>query len=71
MWVVVVVEEYYPSVLHFDDEVEAKKAYEKYKGNQSIVHIAEVKDTAFYEESMKDYGMDKDKIKTWDVEWYI
>lgn len=71
MWIVVVVEEHYPSVFHFDNEVEAKKAYEKYKDDRAIVHIAEVKDTSFNEESYDNSHKNKDDVKTWNVEWYI
>lgn len=70
MWIVVVVDSYYPSVFHFDDEVEAKKAYEKYKNHRIVTHFAKVEDYCFDEEITEDFSNIKlDDVKTWDVDW--
>lgn len=70
MWIVVVIETYYPSVLHFENEDLAKEAYEKHKNKKAVVHMAEVKSTTFNEE-LAETDMKEKYLKTWNVEWYL
>lgn len=67
MWIVVVVDNYYPSVFHFDNEEEARKSYEKERFMGHAVHLAEVKESKFDKEV---YEFDESKPETIDVEWY-
>lgn len=47
LWIVVVVDHYYPSVLHFTDENEARKEYERYNESETAVHLAKVEDATY------------------------
>lgn len=67
MWIVVVAEYYYPSVFHFDNEVEARKCYEKNKGAR-VVHIAKVEESDYCKEDVSEEDI-KD-VERLDVEWY-
>jgi uncharacterized protein (DUF2249 family) len=72
MWIVVIVNQHYPSVLHFHNEQEAKEQYNLYKENGFVVHLAKVHDYQFNEDDIFDFeGINKDNIKTWDIKWYI
>lgn len=69
LWIVVIVYTHYPSVLHFENEVEARKAYEKYKGEGFAVHLAKVHEHSVDEEHMKEYGKKFKEISDLDVKW--
>lgn len=42
MWIVVVVDQYYPSVMHYSDEEQAKESFNKNKSKGNVTHIAKV-----------------------------
>ena len=67
MWIVVVVDHYYPSVFHFDNEDEAKESYEKERHMGFAVHLAKVEQSKFDKEV---YDFDENKPETLDVEWH-
>lgn len=69
MWIVVVVDEHYPSVFHFKNEEDARESYEKERGMGFIVHLAEVKDSKI-DHNNTSYNFDEDNIESYDVEWY-
>lgn len=70
MWIVVVVEHYYPSVFHFDNKDEALTCYKKNKDSGRMghaVHLAKVEESNYCKEI---YEFDENKIEALDVEWY-
>jgi hypothetical protein len=67
MWLVVVVENYYPSVLHYDSEEEARESFERNKSEGYVTHIAKVSET-YINPDEADGRASKDNC--WDVEWY-
>jgi len=69
MWIVVVVDNYYPSVFHFKDEEEARKSYEKERYMGHVVHLAEVKESKSNQDNIHN-EFDENNIETLDVEWY-
>lgn len=68
MWIVVVVEPYYPSIFHFNNEAEARVCYEKNKNDGKVTHLA-VPIKSNYNEEL--YEFDVNDPETLDVEWYI
>jgi len=68
MWIVVVVEPYYPSVFHFENEDEALKCFNKNKDNGKVTHLAEVKKCQFNHDL---YEFDEKNMESLDVEWYL
>lgn len=69
MWIVVIVEPYYPTVKHYDNEEDARKQYERYKGSGFVTHLAEVKEKEVNHEYMSSYARKYEKPKDLDVEW--
>lgn len=67
MWIVVVLEHYYPSVFHFSNEKEAKECYERNKTCGFGAHLAWVQ-ASHLDKTV--YEFDENKIDTLDVEWY-
>lgn len=45
MWLVVVLDDYYPSVIHYDNEKEAMESFEKNKSRGYATHIVKVLET--------------------------
>lgn len=79
MWIVVVVESYYPSVLHFKDRIEAIESYEKNKEQGYVTHLAKVETSHFEEESLPTLRGEEaepavehfqNNAEKLDVEWY-
>jgi hypothetical protein len=67
MWIVVVVEHYYPSVFHFDNKEEAFACYQRQVRYGHAVHLAKT----VYSKYDKDiYEFDESNIESLDVEWY-
>lgn len=67
MYIVVVVNQHYPSVLHFKDRLEAIEKYEEYKERGYVVHLAQVETSHF---NTDDYQFEYDKLRDYkdDVE---
>lgn len=68
-WIVVIVDPYYPSVYHFDNEDEAKEAYETHAGSDFVTHLAEVKEQTISPDGMDLYEKNNRNIKALDVQW--
>lgn len=80
MYIVVVVNQHYPSVLHFKDRSEAIEKYEEYKEQGYVIHLAQVEtshfnteDFQFQNDELRNYKEDIDHIpaNALDVEWYL
>lgn len=64
MWIVVIVDEFYPSVYHFKEQEEAKHFYGKVNNMKRghVVHLAKVKESCVDKEEL-------DERQKMDVEW--
>lgn len=81
MYIVVVVESYYPSVFHFTSKEEAVECYEKNKEEFGhVVHLAKVETSHFNEDNLPvEYGKEDEQtveyfnknVEKLDVEWYV
>ena len=77
MWIVVVVDAFYPSVLHFNNKEEAVESYEKNKEQGYVTHLAETIMSHYEEESLpsrvgesKSIGHFQKNVEELDVEWH-
>lgn len=79
MYIVVIVDSYYPSVLHFNERIDAIEFYERNKKEGYVVHLAEVEVSHFDEESLPyivEEGYEQSaeyfqrNLEKLDVEWY-
>lgn len=71
MWIVVVVDNFYPSVYHFDNKEDAIRSYNKERSMGHIIHLAEVKDSKVNEDNFSiDFDYGRNDIEALDVEWY-
>ncbi|MBX0320268.1 hypothetical protein [Shouchella clausii] len=74
MWIVVVVDQYYPSVFHFDNEEEAKTSYLKKRSMGYAVHLAKVTHTKLdideFERMINFDELDGTHVESLDVNWH-
>lgn len=71
MWIVVILDTFYPSIYHFDDEAQATSFYHRMKDNGygHAVHLSEVKTVTVTDEE-KERKFDEGNVEALNVEWH-
>lgn len=65
MWIVVVLDYYYPSVFHFEEELAALDLYNEYKEYGFLVHLARIESSTLNINKQKN----SEKEDVFNIKW--